>query len=138
MSEMDAIAPRPVAVAYRGKTYDLRPLTVGATPEIVRLARPVVDALLLGESADEAGFVGTLMDLIGMHGEAIFRAVSLASGVAEDDLRAGELDEFVALLLAVWRLNRDFFSRRLAPLLAGWRAEAAPVSPGAGQMPSST
>lgn len=136
--DLDVIDPAPLAVTYLGERLEIRPLTVGAVPGIVRLARPVIDAVLqLQDVPDEnsEAMVDLALDMIDKHGEALFGAVALAIGREADWVRQGELDEFISLCKRLVEVNRDFFEKRLAPLFG---RQAAALQSGAGPTPSSS
>lgn len=139
--DLDTLEPAGSSVGYNGKRLDLKPVKVGQVPALVRTARPVIDAVLSLESLPDDGANGDMvtlvMDLIAEHGDAVFEAASLMSGLPVDELRDGDIDEFIQLAQALFEVNRDFFAQRLAPLLAGRKAETAPAS-GAGPTRSSS
>jgi len=138
---LDVLEPSGSSVKYRDEELELRPLKIGQLPRLVRAARPVIDAVLSLEALpdENSGDMVTLvMDLIGNHDEQVFEAASICTGKPADWLRDGDIDEFVLLAIKVFEVNRDFFARRLAPLLGG-RAEAlVSVASGAGRTPSSS
>ncbi|KLJ02820.1 DUF6631 family protein [Luteimonas sp. FCS-9] len=141
---LEVIEPATGPATYRGETLDLRPLTVGATPRIVRLARPVINSLLDLEALpdeDEGAWIDLALDLIEKHGDAVFQAVALAVGREPAWIEGGDIAEFVDLCRGLYEVNRDFFVRRLAPLLqerAAARAKAAAKHRGTGPTPSSS
>ncbi|MEO6518825.1 MAG: DUF6631 family protein [Pseudoxanthomonas sp.] len=129
--ELDVLEPQGTEVTYRGERLVIQPLAVGMLPKFVRLARPVID-VLMDAKLDEAAVgadVDVLMDLIGEHGDKCFDAAALVTGRPREWIEGGPIDEFFALAQAVIQVNRDFFTRKLAPLLA---ARAKP-SDGTGQ-----
>jgi hypothetical protein len=82
------------------------------------------------------GFIDLLVDLIGTHGEELYEGVAICVDKDAAWIADGELDEFVALASKVFEVNRDFFARRLAPLLVAGRAESA--TPGDGPTPANS
>lgn len=136
---MEAIAPTTSNVTFRGERLEIQPLTVGAVPKIVRLARPVIDAVLdLEALPDEHSgeMVNLALDMIDKHGDALFQAVALAIGRDREFVEGGDIGDFVDLCKTLVEVNRDFFVRRLGPLLAE-RARARSGS-GDGKTPSSS
>lgn len=132
---LDVLDPAGETVAFQGDRVEVRPLTIGQLPRFVRTARPVIDTVLkLGEGAEES-LVETVVDLLASDGEALYEAVAVATGLPAERVAEAQLDEFLTLAQAVVRVNRDFFVRRLAPLLARARVEAGS---GAGPTPSSS
>lgn len=119
--ELEVLEATPSVVEYQGQRLELQPLTIGQLPKFVRIARPVINALLdtdldkLAEGAD----VDLLLDLIDQHGDKVFDAAAMVTGKPRDWLEAGDIAEFIALAQAIVAVNRDFFTRKLAPLLAG-------------------
>jgi len=126
-------------VDFAGKKLDIRPIPVGRIPLLIRTARPVVQALignnvLTGEGDELDIDVMQIVDLMGDHGEQFFDALSLAAGVSVADVEAANLDDVVRLTQTCLRVNRDFFTQSVAPLLAGM----AQRLPGVGLTPSSS
>lgn len=135
VSDLDVLDPPATAVEFRGELLQVRPLTIGAVPALVRACRPIVHALVdLQDAPDENAGVLGIVDLIGEHGEAAVVAVAVCIGKPPEWVAGGGADEFIALATKCWEVNRDFFVRKLAPLLAG---RAAAVI-GAGRTPSSS
>jgi hypothetical protein len=134
--DLDVLEPKGNTVTYLGERLEVKPLTIGQLPKFVRLARPVIDALLDAdfEKLSEGADVDMLMGLIDQHGDKVFEAASLVTGKPRDWLEAGDIAEFVTLVMAIVAVNRDFFTQKLAPLLAG----RAKQSSGDGQTASSS
>jgi len=136
--ELDILDPPATSVTYRGETLDLKPLTIGAVPPIVRLARPVIDAFFDLEKVpdeDTGELVNFVMDMIDLYGEALFAAVALAIGREREWVEGGDISEFIDLARALVTVNRDFFVQRLLPLLS---AQQRVQANGAGPTPSSS
>lgn len=136
---LEVLEPAGSSVVFRGEAVEVKPLTVGKVPAIVRLARPALGALMTVQSlqGDINGqqFVDVLVGLVAEHGDAITHAVALAVDLPPDKVANADIDEFVVLATKVFEVNRDFFARRLAPLL---RARAAAPAAGDGRTPSSS
>lgn len=131
---LEVIEPQAVQVAFNGRGLALLPLKVRQIPSFARAARPVsgaIESLLNGKS----GGIGVeqALTLLADYGEAIIEAVSIASGVARDELEESTPDQLIALAAAVIRVNADFFGRRLIPALTAAATGATPD--GAGQTP---
>ena len=133
---LDVLEPEARAVQYQGERLEIQPLTIGMLPKFVRLARPVIDALIDADLAQlrDGDELDVLLDLVVDHGEASFAAAALVTGKPQAWIESGDPAEFVELATAIFEVNRDFFIQKLAPLLAG----RARPSPGSGAMPSSS
>jgi hypothetical protein len=137
---LDVLEPAGSSVQYHGERLDIRPLVIGQLPRLVRAARPVIDAVLaLEELPDENSgeMVTLLLDLIEKHDRQVFEAAAICTGKTAEWMEGGQLDEFVILCKTVFEVNRDFFARKLAPLLGG-RAGSIAGSLGGGKTPSSS
>jgi hypothetical protein len=132
---LDVLEPEARAIEYQGERLEIRPLTIGMLPKFVRLARPIIDALVDADLAQlqDGDELDVLLDLVVDHGEASLAAAALVTGKPQAWIESGDLAEFIALATAVFEVNRDFFTRKLAPLLAG----RARPSVGTGATPSS-
>ncbi|WP_293716298.1 hypothetical protein [Stenotrophomonas sp. UBA7606] len=138
-ADVDVLAPASTSVEFAGQLVEILPIPAGRIPLLIRTARPVIQALmdnnvLTGEGDELDINVMQIVDLMGDHGEQFFDALSLAAGVSVADVEAANLDDVVRLTQACLRVNRDFFTQSVAPLLAGM----AQRLPGVGPMPSSS
>ena len=131
--DLEVLAPASVQVTVRGELLDIQPLTVGHLPALVRLARPVIDALMALDAdtldalaaadasqvlAGDNDALAMLMGLVGDHGEALIEATAWCIDRKPEWVRRADLVDFITLVQAVIGVNRDFFTQRLAPLLA--------------------
>lgn len=134
--DLDILDPAPVEVAYRGERLEIRPLTIGQIPKVVRLARPIIDALLdadLGDTGgDDGDIVALVLRMVGDHGEAAAQAAAVITGRPVDWIEGGHAAEFALLARSVYEVNRDFFAQALAPLLSGWTGAASQSESGDG------
>ncbi|KRG43224.1 hypothetical protein ARC78_07615 [Stenotrophomonas pictorum JCM 9942] len=138
-ADVDVLAPASTSVGFAGRQVEILPIPVGRIPVLIRTARPVIDALiannvLTGEGDELDIDVIQIVDLIGDHGEQFFEALSIAAGVSVADVEAANLDDVVRLTQTCVRVNRDFFTKNVVPLLAGMARQL----PGVGPTPSSS
>lgn len=117
MNEQDesmAVLATPVnTISVRGKTLDVSPLTLAELPAFTAAARPVFHLLRNMDGDDE----GVLFDLLENH-PADFAAL-VAAGARTDVawVMTLPLEDVYSAAEAVVAANRDFFIRRLLPLL---------------------
>lgn len=138
--DLDVLEPSGSSVTYRDERLEIKPLKIGQLPKLVRTARPVIDAVLALEAMPDENstdMVTLVMDLIEHHGDQVFEAAGICTGKAPEWLQDGDIDEFILLAKTVFEVNRDFFDRKLAPLLGGRAAKLERV-PGSGPTPSSS
>ncbi len=119
--DLDTLDPAPTPVDYRGERLEIKPLTIGQLPKLVRLARPLIDALMDSDidKLTDGAEIGPLLDLLDEHSERVFDAAAMITRRDRAWLEEGDPAEFVQLVKTVIEVNRDFFTRKLAPLLAG-------------------
>lgn len=138
-ADVDVLAPAGTSVPFAGQQVEILPIPVGRIPVLIRTARPVIQALmdnnvLTGEGDELDINVMQIVELMGDHGEQFFEALSIAAGVSVADVESANLDDVVRLTQTCLRVNRDFFTQSVAPLLAGMARRL----PGVGPMPSSS
>lgn len=138
-ADVDVLAPASTSVGFAGKQVEILPVPAGRIPSLIRAARPVIQALidnniLTGEGDELDINVMQIVNLMGDYGEQFFEALSIASGVGLADVEAADIDEVVQLTQKCVRVNRDFFTKNVVPLLAGM----AQRLPGVGPTPSSS
>ncbi|MGH8075624.1 MAG: DUF6631 family protein [Lysobacter sp.] len=119
--DLQVLEPSGSSVTYLGTALEIKPLTVGQLPRMVRVARPVIDSVLALESLpdeDTGALVDFVLDMVDRHGEAMFEAAAIATGRDREWIERGDIGEFIDLAKVVFEVNRDFFVRKLGPLLA--------------------
>lgn len=131
VEELDVLEPQGNAVTYLGERLEIKPLTIGQLPKFVRIARPVIDALLDANLEDMAagGDVALVMDMIDKHSDQVFEAAALVTGRDRAWLESGDPAEFIELASTVVAVNRDFFTQKLAPLLAARARKSNGIGP---------
>lgn len=134
MDDLDVLEPTEVKVVAGGRTFTVRPLTVGQLPAFARALRPVLPALQRALGGNGAVDPAAIADLIADHGDALIDAVAIAAGAKRKDVEALDPLAFIELATPVIRVNADFFSRRLRPAVA---AAAQAMTHGAGSTSSS-
>jgi hypothetical protein len=135
---LQVIEPTVRTVAVGSRTVTVRPLTLGKLPRFLRAVSPIVAALVGNTSASSprSGGQGSgelepgqppaiefnlteldLLDLYTQHGEAINLALTIATDITAAEIEAMELDVAVQVILAMYEVNRDFFTHKLLPHL---------------------
>lgn len=137
-NDVDVLAPASTSLQCQGEQIVVMPLKVGVIPKVIRELRPIIQRLR--PEGGEAGLgdleisMGLVLDLLEHNAGNLFAAVGLCVGKAPQFVEACDTAELLQLVLTVVEVNRDFFSERLAPLLATVKLPAL----GAGAMPSSS
>lgn len=149
IDDLEVLAAAGTSTNYRGAQVSLEPVSIGRLPALVRVVRPMLasaQAIAAAPSAAGADAVASadamgieitfdlLFGLIEEHADGLFEAVALLTGRDVEWIRGGDVAEFIELALAAVEVNRDFFTKRIAPLLGG-RVKA---SLGVGLTPSSS
>lgn len=117
MSDFDVIDPAPTGAAFRGKTIEIKPLTVRQLPAFARAIKPI-SAVVEGFATGRAELnLGALVGVIADHGDSVVEAVSVATGLSADELGASTPDQLIELAIAVVKVNADFFKGRLTPAI---------------------
>lgn len=98
-----------------GRTLTVRPVTMGQLPKFIAAAEPLLGAI--GGLPKDAGELA-MFAALAKHGEAVNQALAITTGLPLEDVEALGPDDGLALVLAVFRVNRDLFQRRLWPMLA--------------------
>jgi hypothetical protein len=137
---LDVIAP-PVRTVRIGRgEFELRPLTIGQIPPLMRTLKQISGSLD-GTAIDFANLdAAQLITLAADHGDTLIDAVVVATGQPLEVIAAGTVDEFVDLFAQVVEVNSDFFVQRVLPqfqaTLQRVRAKAVTQAPaGRGPIP---
>lgn len=139
--EFDAIETPEVVIG----AFTVRPITIERLPAFTRALRPILPSLstLIDiEEQDPEIMAEAIMEVTSEHGDRLIDAVAAAVAESASTIVAaravvGKLDPaaFVSLMLAVLKVNADFFARRLLPEIARAREAAQAATTGAGQTP---
>lgn len=128
----DSISPvleRPTErVSLLGETLTIGPLElrqIGAFMREVRYIVPDVMRLLGASNADDGSFELALLDLVADHAEQVQHALAAAIDREAEWVGRATADEVIALATAVYRINHDFFVRKVAPILKQIQDKAA-------------
>jgi hypothetical protein len=134
MDDLNVIDPAGTAVNFRGERLEIKPLTIGQLPQFTRLINPVMELLLnsgrTGQS--ETRELEFLVDLLADHADNIFEAAALATGRERAWLEGApgdDLSKFIELVHVIIKVNKDFFSRKLAVLLEARARSSAGIGP---------
>lgn len=127
--EYEAIASRDQSITLAsGKQVTIRPMTIAT---VAKMARALNDqALMIGlreafEAADAMAFVPFCL----ANAEHLIAAVAIGADIPLEEVEAMQLDDFVALTIAVYGVNQDFFVRRLAPMITKAATQLATGGP---------
>lgn len=141
--EFDAIE---VAAEVVVGEFKVRPITIERLPAFTRALRPILPSLgsLIDIEEQEPEIMAeAIMEVTSEHGDRLIDAVAAAvadsaTEIGQARAKVGKLDAaaFVALMLAVLKVNADFFARRLLPEIARARQAAQAATSGAGLTPS--
>lgn len=136
--DVTVLAPASTVVPYQGDRIVVAPLRVGVIPQVIRELRPII-ARVRPEGGDAGAFeidisMDLLLDLLEHNAGNLFAAAGLCVGATEEYIAQGDPSELLALLIAIVEVNRDFFTRHVAPHLGSLGAQRR----GAGAMPSSS
>lgn len=100
-----------VSAMVGGVSVELMPLTIGELFAFQQALGPVLRQIR--EGAVELN----LMSLMQLDGEALIKAVAVATPFMEEQVRDMAPDDFMRLAAAVVEVNMDFFIHRLTPAL---------------------
>lgn len=102
---LDTYINEPTLCLIGGKKISVSPLKVRQIPSFTRAVAPVM-GLLTG---------GDMIAALGIAGDDLVKAVSIATNEPVDWLGDLDADDFVKLASTVLEVNADFFVHRLTP-----------------------
>lgn len=106
-----------------GRAITVRPVTMGQLPKFIAATKPLLAAF--GTVPKEAGELA-MFAALAEHGEAVNQALAIVTPLTLAEIEGLGPDDGLALVLGVFRVNRDLFQRRLLPMLVQALAPAAP------------
>lgn len=130
--EYSVIKPIASEVQFGERRVSIAPLKVGQIPPFARALKGIESKFF---SAVLEGDYSCLPALLADHGEGLISAAAVGSGLPVEELNNADADQFLALVVAVVKVNADFFVQRLIPAMKDAVAQAQ-ASSGAGQTAS--
>jgi hypothetical protein len=130
MSDFDAFPPTPQTLEIAGVELAITSIRVGEIPAILAVVRPFAHRLVDGEP--------DWLELLADHGEALIKAIAVASRQPQDWVAALTMDDAIRLASTLFEVNADFFVQRVVPTIqhAAARINAQMSGPLAGLTPS--
>lgn len=130
MSDFDAFPPTPQSLEIAGVELTITPIRVGEIPALLAAVRPFAHRLVDGEP--------DWLELLADHGEALIKAIAVASRQPQDWVAALTMDDAIRLATTLFEVNADFFVQRVVPTIqhAAARINAQMGGPLAGLTPS--
>lgn len=130
MSDFDAFPPAPQSLEIAGIALEITPIRVGEIPALLAAVRPFAHRLVDGEP--------DWLELLADHGEALIKAIAVASRQPQDWVAALTMDDAIRLATTLFEVNADFFVQRVVPTIqhAAARINAQMSGPLAGLTPS--
>lgn len=130
MSNFDAFPPTPQSMEIAGVELAITPIRVGEIPALLAAGRPFAHRLVDGEP--------DWLELLAEHGEALIKAIAVASRQPQDWVAALTMDDAIRLAATLFEVNADFFVQRVVPTIqhAAARINAQMSGPLAGLTPS--
>lgn len=130
MSDFDAFPPTPQSMEIAGVELAISPIRVGEIPALLAAVRPFAHRLVDGEP--------DWLELLADHGEALIKAIAVASRQPQDWVAALAMDDAIRLATTLFEVNADFFVQRVVPAIqhAAARINAQMSGPLAGLTPS--
>lgn len=132
--DLETIQPTTESVVVGDKEITVRPVKVGQLPAFLRAVQPIIASLAASSASSPPGGQGSgdqladgaldlqlseldLLSLFTEHADNLLEAVAIVSGQPREFLDELELDQAAQLAMAAWRVNQDFFARRVLPHL---------------------
>lgn len=143
--DLQVVLPEDVRVVIRGQEIVIRRIKVRQLTQVMQAVVPFYDklkAIKLRQNKDDVSIIR--MDLFGLladHGPDIFKVMAILSDRPIEYIEDLDLDEAVALFVAVLEVNLDFFTQKVLPslsLLLGSLAASPEKAQLVGQTPSNS
>jgi hypothetical protein len=115
---LEVLEPVASVVQFRGERLEIRPLTVGQLPRLVRAARPRVERRFADASVARDASAAILHRLVGetkADGDVLIHAVAVAANLPLERVAKARFPEVVSLAIALLDVNADFFVQAHAP-----------------------
>ena len=114
--DLETIFPQGQILDIGGQRIEIRPLVLGELPAMLRAIRPF---------ASELSAEPDWLALLAEHGEALLRALAIASHRSDDWVASLELDDAITLGAAVFEVNAIFSCAGSPRKSAIWRSRSA-------------
>ena len=114
-------------ITLNGEVVEIKPFAFGKIPKVIKQASHLIQVVmslpegLITEDGDinleDPATTIVLASMLEHGGGAIFEILALAANKPMSWVEELQPDEGILLLVKVWEVNKDFFTRRLGPLL---------------------
>lgn len=122
MADLDVLYPNGIEVKAGGETITVLPIKFGKVPQASKLVAPISKQIAAAIKQDgERTVLDTALlfvDLLASSGEELLAALGFFVGKPREWFDTLDNDEGLALMNAVFQVNKDFFTRRVLPLFA--------------------
>jgi hypothetical protein len=118
--ELDALLPIHRVVTVGTEQIEVKPYKFGQLNKVIKAAEPLfvhLKQINVDGSPEEVGG-RVLQTVLTNGGDSLTTIIALSIGKSSDWVENLELDEVVELASAVFEVNKDFFTKKIAPLLA--------------------
>lgn len=112
------------AVTVGGETIKVAPLTIGQVPAFARAIRPAAGLFQVAGAGPDQRVDIDVLALVAEHGEAIMEAVAIALDREPEWVRGLDMASFAAVAETIIRVNWDFFSSRVMPVVSRATSQA--------------
>lgn len=109
-TDVDVLFPDVQEVKVREEVFVIKPLEWGEFKEVTKAIQGV--KLSVNEAGD-IDFISTISN----HGDEITDIIALCTHKPKDWVEKLALDHIIALSAAIFKVNRDFFSQTILPIL---------------------
>lgn len=116
-SELEILFPQGIDVNLKNEVINIKPFKLGQLPAVMKVmqkvANPIQQSMLTNVSQD-ANF---LLSLIADFGDELIKLIALIIKKPIEFVEDLDQDETVILLKSIIEVNKDFFSKRVTPLI---------------------
>jgi hypothetical protein len=115
-SDLNILFPEGISLELSGKTFVITPFKFGKLPRIIKVlsnCAKEAKGIKFGSTVDPELALG----LIATCGEDLIALMAEVLEVEIEFIQNLEQDEAVNLLVAFYQVNKDFFSKKLLPIL---------------------
>lgn len=117
-NDTEILEPRQETVIFNGRDIVITPLKAAKIIRFGKMIAPIFPQISEKINSSNGLTIVDITNLFFEHGEILMQSSIIAVDEIEDqDMEEVDLDEFIVLLMTIYRINHDFFIKKVLPSL---------------------
>jgi hypothetical protein len=117
MTELEILYPTGIDVTLHGEVFNIRPFKLGHITLVLKTVQQIIDPIKKAQITGNVNDPMVIMAILAETGDDLINLLSKILDRPVEFVNDLEQDESVKLISALIEVNKDFFSKRVQPIL---------------------